>query len=395
MRLLVLVLVVFASARLNGCSLGMEVFRRQPFKEKNFAVSPLSLGGALSLALAGATNKAKTLLEATLGCNVEQCAQHMKSSTSSALAMSSRVFCSNLLTPDNAFVENVRLFGSEVCTAVCLCVLFFFFFIFVQITRLDFHATGSAEKINGWASEVTHGMIPTITSEEELLRELDLMIFSVLYFKAKWEHSFEKSDPIRFAKSIKLYPSMHYLGRLRYGSDEGVAELVEVPYADSRLCHVSFLFCFSHGLCVFSFVMLFVVPVDGVAVSDLTIDLDYWLPLLTHRRVSLTVPKFKQFSSIDATETLQNIGLRPLFAPGAFQSISPHVFVSQIVQQVAVEVDEKGTEAAAVTKVSMMHMARLKGNPVRLIINKPFLYFLRNRDNGNVVLAGYIFEPKQ
>lgn len=141
--------------------------------------------------------------------------------------------------------------------------------------------------------------------------------------------------------------------------------------------------------------MLFVVPVDGVAVSDLTIDLDYWLPLLTHRTVSLTVPKFKQVSSIDATETLQNIGLGPVFAPGAFLSINPNVFVGQIVQKVAVEVDEKGTVAAAITKVKMIHMARAyhKEEPVRLIINKPFLYFLRNRDNGNVVLAGYINEP--
>lgn len=138
--------------------------------------------------------------------------------------------------------------------------------------------------------------------------------------------------------------------------------------------------------------MLFVVPIGNVAVSELTIDLDYWLPLLGKKTVSLTLPKFKVDTTIDATQSLRAIGLRSLFEPGAFESISRNAVVDQISQRVVVDVDEKGSTAAVVTNVHLMIRAA-KVQPIQVVIDKPFLFFLRDRDTGRILIAGYIHEP--
>jgi serpin B len=67
--------------------------------------------------------------------------------------------------------------------------------------------------------------------------------------------------------------------------------------------------------------------------------------------------------------------------------------ISRVVQKIYLNVDEEGTEAAAATAVVTVTSAMPRGEPEKLVLDRPFVFALRDRQSGLVLMSGYIGKP--
>ena len=113
---------------------------------------------------------------------------------------------------------------------------------------------------------------------------------------------------------------------------------------------------------------------------------------MTQKKVRLTMPKFKVESEMSLVTTLEAMGVRTAFSSAADLSgiARGPLAVSDVFQKAVVEVDEKGSEAAAVTAVMVgLTSARVNPDPV-MNVDRPFYYMIADIDAGRVLFAGRI-----
>lgn len=108
----------------------------------------------------------------------------------------------------------------------------------------------------------------------------------------------------------------------------------------------------------------------------------------------LSLPRFTLGSSVDLLKALDALGLRPArLSPGALSELSPGpMMITQVMQRTEIKVDEAGTEAAAATAVVTSRGVTL--DYVKMTVDKPFMFALRDADSGLVLLTGYVGNAK-
>ena len=113
--------------------------------------------------------------------------------------------------------------------------------------------------------------------------------------------------------------------------------------------------------------------------------------------VQLSLPKFGLDTRASLNTSLAAMGMRDAFDPGAADfsgmTAEDRLFISFVIHQANIDVDEKGTEAAAATAV-MMTAAAAPAEPVQLTIDRPFIYALRDLDTGAILFLGRVAAPK-
>ena len=109
-------------------------------------------------------------------------------------------------------------------------------------------------------------------------------------------------------------------------------------------------------------------------------------PLLagaTRQSVALSLPKFRQRAGFGLIPVLRQLGVEDAFTGAAdFSGITPQerLFISAVVHQAYIDVDEQGTEAAAATAIGMRPMAlRREPDPIRMVVDRPFLFAITTR----------------
>ena len=109
----------------------------------------------------------------------------------------------------------------------------------------------------------------------------------------------------------------------------------------------------------------------------------------------MSLPKFKIESEFDLNKTLSELGIKEAFTEAAdFSGITEaeKLYISKVVHKANIAVDEEGTEAAAATAVMMRKTSALLED-VDFIVNKPFIYILRNNKNNCIYFMGKIINP--
>jgi serpin B len=114
---------------------------------------------------------------------------------------------------------------------------------------------------------------------------------------------------------------------------------------------------------------------------------------MTEQPVRVAVPRFQAGSRFDLARTLQAMGMTDAFQGGRadFSGMSGtrDLFLSMVIHQAEIEVDEEGTEAAAGTVVTMK-----RGTPPpRITADRPFLYLIRDRQSGCILFLGRVVDP--
>lgn len=248
------------------------------------------------------------------------------------------------------------------------------------VERAEFN-NETVKRINEWCKENTNGKIPSIIDS---FNDSDRMILlNALYFNGKWDRPFKKEKTTQ----------------QRFTTEKG--EVVKVPmmmlranksyYKDNVLTMT--IKRYESG-----YSMLLVLPNEGVkcdeAAEHLAKDFDTYLKAMEIRDLTLSLPKFKTNFSGSIKPILTDLGIKRAFGSKAqFGGISDKaLYISDIVQKTYINVDEKGTEAAAVT---MGRAGALSMRPPKteiMTFDHPFIYAIINHNN-DVLFIGKVGNP--
>ena len=259
------------------------------------------------------------------------------------------------------------------------------------VKDLDFADPKSVDVINKWASDNTNGLIDSVL--ESLVPNLVMVLMNAIYYKGSWTNKFDESStsPRSFTLadgSITEVPTMSGEVSVRATRGDGY-QVVEIPYGRRN------------------FSMVIVVPDDHEFDSFMNeFGGDEWLEV-TRRLGSANewaaadvfLPSFQyRTSDFFLNETLQKLGMQDAFNSRAadFSSISDiPVFVGFVKQDSYIQVNEEGTEAAAVTTIGIMRTS-VGPDPVKpvFVIDRPFLYGIRERTTNTLLFMGHVVDPR-
>jgi len=285
--------------------------------------------------------------------------------------------------------------------------------IWVKASILDSYINNASERldavakplpadpgpINAWCSEATKGMVPSI------LEEIDPLTVAVLvnavYLKGMWADEFEQTFRGQFQVAQKSRPcammrreSKHMLYAERPGY-----QVVELPYGsdDGRLAAVVVLPGKEEG--AFAELLGSLARDDGLADDGATQLLQVLDEGLEATPVELQLPRFELEFGTDLAPVLQSaLGIRQVFTgEGEFLRMSTDrdVHLSAVFQKAKIEVNERGTKAAAATGAVMMtrSMPLPPLNQRRVVVDHPFLFLIRDRPTGTLLFAGAVVDP--
>jgi serine protease inhibitor len=243
---------------------------------------------------------------------------------------------------------------------------------------------GARQLINGWVDEQTHDRIPQLLGPGSLSAMTRLVLVNAIYLKAPWLTPFN-ADLTKTASFTRLdgatvqVPMMATQEQLAYASGSGW-QAVELPYVGGSLA------------------MDIIVPDDLTSFTQsLTADSFAQLTaaLATHE-VVLTMPRFNTETKADLADLLSAMGMPLAFDPNGADfsgmTTQDQLFISRVIHQANITVDEKGTEAAAATAV-VMDAAAAPVDIVHLDVNRPFVFALRDTQTGAVLFLGQITDP--
>ena len=250
------------------------------------------------------------------------------------------------------------------------------------------HASEAARaEINAWASEQTAGKIPELLSPSDVDPTTRLMLVNAVYLKARWLEPFTKSatSPAVFhapGGAVKV-PTMHQTGSFGYREGSGYRAL-ELPYRGGRLAFDILL------------------PSPG-GLPSLLSRLAGEGPLallgaLRQQRVQLALPKLRLDTRFELAGALRTLGMRLAFEPGladlsGIAGRPGDLYIKSVVHEAYLNVDEAGTEAAAATGVGMSATALPAQPPIEFVVDRPFVFVLRDLGTGAVLFTGVVSHP--
>jgi serpin B len=264
-----------------------------------------------------------------------------------------------------------------------------------DIQNVDFSKQATLTMINNWVSEKTHQKIPTIL--EELPPALTrLILINALYFKGFWTEPFNKSLTVD-AKFLTSAGTEQSVPTMRKPSNP-------MPYTKLENCAAVEL---TFGNRAFSLVV--VLPDENTDISSVVeqMNIDWWAQVVTGLmippydaesgsfvpyEVTLEIPRFKVEYEKTLNTDLMDMGMQTPFISGMadFSLINnvEKLWVGIVKQKTFAQMDEEGMEAAAVTMIGMFGSSYRKYTPVDFKVNRPFLYFIKEKSTGLVFFAG-------
>jgi len=258
------------------------------------------------------------------------------------------------------------------------------------LRTLDFASDpeGARETINAWVEEQTEGRIEDLIPAGVLTALTRLVLTNAIYFNAAWAEPFNEARtedaPFTLLDGSEVsVPMMHQTTNYAYAEGEGY-RAVELPYDGHELS------------------MLIVLPEAGTlgdyeAGPDAA-DLNDIVDRLQHRSVTLAMPRFETRSAFSMVDALQALGMEDAFsqqdADFSGMTEKPELYISEVVHEAFVSVDEAGTEAAAATAVVMTLRSAAPMDPVEMRIDHPFLFFIRDVETGTVLFVGRLVDPR-
>jgi len=256
-----------------------------------------------------------------------------------------------------------------------------------QVTSLDFASPEAVGIINQWVEESTQGKIAQII--ESLNPDDVLFLMNAIYFKGNWTNQFDKNlttqQPFYLSDGTsKQHPLMSRRGEYHYYENEQF-QAVSLPYGSRRLSMYVFLPKKNSNLEAFL----------GQLNSN---NWTQWLSQFRNREGLVKIPRFKLEYETELQNALAALGMKTMFdsTQANFTNLtSEQVKVDRVKHKTFVEVNEEGTEAAAVTSIGIQVTSAMPAKePFTMIVDRPFFCAIRDDQTGMVLFMGAIFEPK-
>jgi len=259
------------------------------------------------------------------------------------------------------------------------------------LTLLDFMETANREKsrkkINHWVGEKTNNRIRDLIQPGILDASTRLVLTNAIYFNGGWMFPFDiaATSPSLFhishQESIKT-DFMHQTRSYPYYEDEEI-QATSIPYRDNRM----------------SLMVILPRSFEGWRMISQVINLERINLVISEmetREVQLALPKFRSELQINLRHELTSMGMGTAFSRDADLSGmtgEKNLYVDEVIHKAFIEVNEKGTEAAAATAGIIGLKSSLREDPVRFNADHPFIFFLLDRQTGCIIFSGRLVKP--
>jgi serpin B len=249
-----------------------------------------------------------------------------------------------------------------------------------EIRNEDFSNPTTVGLINHWCSDNTEGKIPKII--DGISPGSLMYLINALYFKAAWTVPFDKGKTKGEAfhnlnGHTPLIPTMNNELEIYYSKGDDYT-LAELPYGNE------------------AFSMIFLLPDNGVSLSSIVEKSDAQTSLnvlMDRKKIPIKIPRFKIEYERELKKDLIEMGMQSMFANADFTLINPTVglSVSMVLQKTFAEINEEGTEAAAITAIDMITSAGPDSSRPEIkefYVDRPFLYFIKEKSTGTIFFIG-------
>ena len=350
-------------------------------QDDNIFISPLSVSMALGMTLNGANGDTETAMRSTL--NMADMSQQQINEAYASLI--------ELLTTIDPKVQ------FEIANSIWSRLGFEVEPDFIDINKtyfdaevqtLDFGSSQAPQTINAWVNDKTNGKIEKII--DSIPPDLMMYLINAIYFKGTWMYEFDtaetrekpfyisEGEPIQTDMMIQTNDSFPY-----FETEE--MQAIDLPYGNGQFRMSVFL------------------PRSGVSVNDIVARLNgdvwqEWTQKFAVRRGTLELPKFKLEYKKMLNSALADMGMGIAFGREAdFTGINKkgNLLISEVLHKTFVEVNEEGTEAAAVTSVGVA-LTSVDGPKPGFVmsVNRPFFFVIREKSSGTILFMGKIINPE-
>jgi serine protease inhibitor len=359
---------------------GLKLFQQivKSDSQENPVISPISVSMALGMTLNGADGSTREAMESTLellGLSQQQINEAYQSLIKLLLSLDPKVdfriansiWYRKDLTFEQEFIDLNKLYLKAV------------------VQGLDFGVPASKDIINRWVSDNTNGKIKEIV---ERIDPVDIMfLINAIYFKGIWTYQFPEDlthdDLFTLPNGTQIdCRLMCQEGEFEY-LDMDKFQAIDLPYGDG------------------DFRMTIFLPKSGMTVDSLILSMDnnvlnQWLQSFSVQKGIIEIPKFELEYKIELRKVLTLLGMGIAFDPycADFTKLyagPENAFISRVLHKTYVKVDEKGTEAAAVTSVVISFTST--GDEFYFRANRPFLYMIRENHSNTILFIGKIIDP--
>jgi serpin B len=351
----------------------------------NLIYSPYSISTALSMTYAGARGSSATQLAAVLGVGDDPTAWHRgRNDLEAALARSATLEPSEstplTIEPTNA------IFGQDGFPFEPSYLELLASAYGAGLQALDFATDpeGGREAINAWVALQTKQRIPELLARGKVTGSTRFVLVNAIYFKGSWAAPFDKAQT--GAARFHRLDGSAVVTQLMHGSLDGSYvrakdwQAVEIPYVGAT--------------------MTVILPdVSRFAAVERALDSGILNALTAHPRftkVHLALPRWSSTTAAELNPALQRLGVRDLFDAGKadLRGIADAgLFISFVVHQANVDVDEAGTEAAAATAVGGDTSGGGPEGEVTVTVDRPFIFLIRDGLSGEILFAGRVVDP--
>ena len=254
-----------------------------------------------------------------------------------------------------------------------------------EISEIDFSQADAADRINTWIKESTKSKIEKML-DPPLPADVVMYLINAVYFKGHWTYEFDKDNtyPGIFTNIDGVEEDVDMMsmkGTVEYGEGDDY-KVLRLPYGKEKLY------------------MYFILP-ENSDISELTDNLDnekfseIRQSIAEEEDVIVGIPRYKvEYGIKNLNDVLKKMGMASAFEADAdFSNIREGLFISRVLHKAVIEVNEEGSEAAAVTVVEMLESAEME-EPTRFVADRPFVFAIRDEATGTILFMGKYCKTK-
>jgi len=364
-----------------GCLLFNEVFK----SGKNCFVSPISISLALAMTYNGAENKTKEEMAEVLNISGFEISKFNKENEKIITQLTSNKDFFKLSIANSLWAKKEEPFKKPFLETAKK-------FYHAKIENVNFLAPETVPQINNWVENKTQDKIKNLLSKNDVNRDTLLVLINAIYFKGEWEKPFKKNltklrDFFFSDGTVRKVPMMSKSDDFLYfGSPEYQA--VQLPYNGEKLKMAIFLPGKENSLKNF--------------LEKFSEDkLKKMMAKFRMKKGSVLMPKFKMEFEIELKKVLSKLGMPTAFdrRTANFRKMcelkpGENISIDKVKHKAFIEVNEKGTEAAAATAVTMIKTTSMAPRSAfQMKINSPFFFTIFDSENQAILFMGTVEKP--
>ncbi len=338
--------------------------------KENYMISPLSVSMGLGMLSNGAAGETKTTFEDVIGNGTSTLDMNIYNkllidtlttkSGGTSFNLANSIWVQEGLHVQDDFLDVNRIFYNS------------------TVENVNFGSQMAKDKINSWASENTNGKIDDIA--DGLSVNTVMALLNAIYFKSVWKYTFNSTltreasffpydGDTKKVMMMKMKEDIHWFSNDQFSS-------IILPYEEER------------------FEMVLLIPNGNYITSDIinNLSVDFLAQIeeegAIYEDLEVYLPRFRTEYDIDLKIALESLGLSIYGSKGDFSNINSSISISEIRQNTFIEVNEEGTEAAAVIIGSGVTSAR-----PRFRGSRPFLYLIKEKYTGAICFIGHMGDP--